>query len=158
MDVVGEFECSDPTLNKTFQLAHWTEIGSVQGVPTDCPIRERCGWTGDAHNIVPYTMDRFDAASMWRKYIDDIVTTSQRTGSMLVFGKTDRKKRIKEAGIPTMIAPGKRIIGGASADWGSAIAFIPWDIYVRTGDLRALKEHYKTRCNHFLGSLAIGKR
>lgn len=144
MEVVGEFECSDPTLNKAFQLAHWTQIGGIQGVPTDCPIRERCGWTGDAHNVVPYCMDRFDAASMWRKYIEDIVTTAQNTGPMLCFGKAigERTKQIKAVGVPTMVAPGKRFIGEGSPDWGCAIAFIPWDIYVRTGDMRSLKEHY----------------
>jgi len=144
MEVVGEFECSDPTLNKAFQLAHWTQIGGIQGVPTDCPIRERCGWTGDAHNVVPFCMDRFDANSMWRKYIGDIVTTAQNTGSMLCFGKAigERTKQIKAVGIPTMVAPGKRFIGEGSPDWGCAIAFIPWDLYFRTGDLRSLNEHY----------------
>tara|TARA_R110002050_G_scaffold141496_2_gene266691 strand:+ start:37445 stop:40279 length:2835 start_codon:yes stop_codon:yes gene_type:complete len=144
MEVTGEFSCSDETLNRAFDWAHWTQIGNVQGVPTDCPVRERCGWTGDALIIVPYTMYRFDAASMWRKYTDDIVTTAQVTGSMLCFGKAvgERTKQIKEVGIPTMVAPGKRFIGEGSADWGSALAFIPWDIYVRTGDLRSLQEHY----------------
>jgi len=144
MEVVGDFECSDPTLNKVFQLAHWTQIGGIQGVPTDCPIRERCGWTGDAHNVVPYCMDRFDAASMWRKYIGDIVTTANKTGPMLCFGKGigERTRQIKKVGIPTMVAPGKRFIGEGSPDWGCAIAFIPWDIYVRTGDMRLLRKYY----------------
>lgn len=144
MEIVGDFECSDPTLNKVFQMAHWTQIGGIQGVPTDCPVRERCGWTGDAHNIVPFTMYRFDAASMWRKYTHDVVTTAQVTGPMLCFGKGmgERTKQIKKVGIPTMVAPGKRFIGEGSADWGSALAFIPWDVYVRTGDLRLLQEHY----------------
>lgn len=146
MEIVGDFECSDPTLNKVFQLAHWTQIGGIQGVPTDCPIRERCGWTGDAHNVVPYCMDRFDAASMWRKYIGDIVTTAKNTGPMLCFGKGlgERTKQIKKVGIPTMVAPGKRFIGEGSPDWGCAIAFIPWDIYVRTGDMRPLKNCYSS--------------
>ncbi len=144
MEVTGEFLCSDETLNRAFDWAHWTQIGNVQGVPTDCPVRERCGWTGDAHLIVPYTMYRFDAASMWRKYTDDIVTTAQVTGPMLCFGKApgERTRQIKKAGIPTMVAPGKRFIGEGAPDWGSAIAFIPWDIYIRTGDVRSLQEHY----------------
>ncbi len=146
MAVVGEFECSDPTLNKAYQLAHWTQIGGVLGVPADCPVRERCGWTGDAHNIVPYTLLHLDAAAMWRKYIDDIVTTAQVTGPMLCFGDEfgERTREIKKVGIPTMVAPGKRFIGEGSPDWGCAIAFIPWDIYVRTGDMRSLEQHYES--------------
>ena len=144
MGVTGEFTCSDETINETFRMAHRTQIGNIHGVPTDCPIRERCGWTGDAHLTVPYTMFRFDAASMWRKYVRDIVTSSMKSGEMLSFEKTDRKVLFKEAGIPTMVAPGKRYIGGASPGWGSALVFIPWDIYLFTGDHRSLELHYES--------------
>jgi alpha-L-rhamnosidase len=144
LTVTGNFECSDDTLNRAFEWANRTFVGNVQGVPTDCPVRERCGWTGDAHLIVPYSMYRFDAASLWMKYTDDIVTTATRSTPMLIFGKGmgERVVKPKAAGIPTMVAPGKRFIGEASPDWGSAIVYIPWDIYLHTGDLRPLKRHY----------------
>ncbi len=144
LPVTGNFECSDATLNRAFEWANRTFVGNVQGVPTDCPIRERCGWTGDAHLIVPYSMYRYDAASLWMKYTDDIVTTAKRSSPMLIFGKGmgERVVKPKAVGIPTMVAPGKRFIGEASPDWGSAMVFIPWDIYLHTGDLRPLKRHY----------------
>lgn len=144
LPVTGNFECSDETLNRAFEWANRTFVGNVQGVPTDCPIRERCGWTGDAHLIVPYSMYRYDAASLWRKYTDDIVSTATRSAPMLIFGKGmgERVVKPKAAGIPTMVAPGKRFIGEASPDWGSAVVFIPWDIYLYTGDLRPLRRHY----------------
>ncbi|MEY3894996.1 MAG: hypothetical protein RLZZ214_515 [Verrucomicrobiota bacterium] len=144
LPVTGNFESSDETLNRAFEWANRTFTGNIQGVPTDCPVRERCGWTGDAHLIVPYSMYRFDAASLWMKYTDDIVTTATRNTPMLIFGKGmgERVVKPKAAGIPTMVAPGKRFIGEASPDWGSAIVFIPWDIYLHTGDLRLLKRHY----------------
>jgi alpha-L-rhamnosidase len=144
MEVIGDFSCSDSILNKAFKWAHWTQIGGVLGVPTDCPIRERCGWTGDAHNIVPYTLYRFNAATMWKKYTRDIVTSAQVSKPMAKFNKSmrDRVKAIKAVGIPTMVAPGKRFIGEATPDWGSALPFIPWDVYVRTGDIFLLSENY----------------
>ncbi|WP_139959691.1 alpha-L-rhamnosidase [Flavicella sediminum] len=144
MAITGEFSSSDTTLNKIFDMAHWTQSGGLLGVPVDCPIRERCGWTGDAQLTVPYTLYRFDAASLWRKYTTDIVTTAQIKAPMLCFGDefAERTRQIKMAGIPTMIAPGKRFIGEGSPGWGSAIAFIPWDIYVQTGDARTLSTHY----------------
>ncbi|WP_159020704.1 alpha-L-rhamnosidase [Algibacter sp. L3A6] len=146
MTVTGEFSSSDDTLNRIFDIAHWTQSGGVLGIPMDCPVRERCGWTGDAHLTVPYTMYRFDAASMWRKYTTDIATTAELSAPMLCFGDEfgERTRQIKKSGIPTMVAPGKRFIGEGSPDWGSAIAFIPWDIYVHTGDTRSLKEHYSS--------------
>lgn len=146
MEEVGEFSCSDSLLNTLYDWAYWTQIGGIQGVPTDCPVRERCGWTGDAHIITPFTLYRFDAATMWNKYVRDIVTTAQVSKPMLcsVKGSGERKLGVKKADIPTMIAPGKRLCDEASPDWGSALAFIPWDVYVRTGDIRSLSEHYSS--------------
>lgn len=144
LPVTGRFTCSDPTLNMAFEWAHRTFTGNIQGVPTDCPIRERCGWTGDAHLIVPYSMFRFDAAALWAKYAGDIATSARRDTPMLSFGGSmgERGVKPKAAGIPTMVAPGKRFIGEATPDWGAAIVFIPWDIYLHTGDRRLLERSY----------------
>lgn len=161
LPVTGTFESSDETLNRAFEWANRTFVGSIQGVPTDCPVRERCGWTGDAHLIVPYSMYRFDAASLWNKYTQDIVTTARRDSNMLVFGNGmgERTVKPKAAGIPTMTAPGKRFIGEASPDWGSAIVFIPWDVYLFTGDKRPLERNYNSMCQwtqHLEGRSANG--
>ena len=63
---------------------------------------------------------------------------------MLSFGLNmdERVVKPKAAGIPTMVAPGKRAIGEATPDWGSAIVFIPWDHYLHTGDIRPLERNY----------------
>ena len=140
MPVIGEFECSDPTLNDAFQKAYWTQIGNFVGIPTDCPVRERCGWTGDAHNIVPYNLYQFDSAVSWRKYVNDIGTTAERKPD--ASGKAKKRDSEELQGLPAMIAPGKRLAGTAKPDWGSALVFIPWDLYRFTGDARPLKDHY----------------
>ena len=144
MPVRGEFACSDPVLQRMFELSDWTTVGNMQGLPTDCPGRERCGWTGDAHLLPPFALHRYDSAALWTKYQGDILTSAAREGPMLMFGKDfgDRKTGLKKAGLPTMIAPGKRSSGAASPDWGSAIVFIPWDLYRFTGDVRILERNY----------------
>lgn len=144
MPVRGEFACSDPVIQKAYEIAEWTLVGNLQGLPSDCPGRERCGWTGDAHLLTPFALHRFDGTALWNKYMGDILTSADREGPMLMFGKDfgDRKTGHKVAGLPTMIAPGKRSSGAASPDWGSAIVFVPWDIYRLTGDLRPLERNY----------------
>lgn len=144
MPVRGEFVCSDPVIQRLFELADWTLIGNMQGLPTDCPGRERCGWTGDAHLLAPFALHRYHGDSLWNKYYNDILTSAATEGKMLTFGENfgERKQGFKPAGLPTMIAPGKRTSGAASPDWGSAIIFIPWDIYRFTGDTRILERNY----------------
>ncbi len=144
MPVRGEFSCSDPLMQRMFELSDWTTVGNMQGLPTDCPGRERCGWTGDAHLLTPFALHRFDSTALWMKYQADILTSAAHEGPMLMFGKDfgDRRTGLKQAGLPTMVAPGKRTNGAASPDWGSAIVFIPWDVYCFTGDTRILERNY----------------
>jgi len=42
------------------------------------------------------------------------------------------------------VAPGKRKIGEASPDWGTAIVQIPWYLYLYYGDTCVLERHYAT--------------
>ncbi|NSW78863.1 MAG: family 78 glycoside hydrolase catalytic domain [Chthonomonadetes bacterium] len=122
----GTFECSDEMLNRIHRTALWTEVSNLHSVPTDCPHRERCGWLGDAHVSAEMTIYNFEMAPFWRKYLEDIETS------------------LTENGLPTFVAPGKRKIGEASPDWGTAIVQIPYYLYVYYGDTTVLEKHYDT--------------
>ena len=119
----GEFECSDALLNRIHRTALWTEVSNLHGVPTDCPARERCGWLGDAQVSAEMTIYNFDMARFWTKYLEDIHTS-------------------QVAGLPAMVAPGKRERVRATPDWGTAVVQIPWYVYLYYGDKRILEEHY----------------
>ena len=41
----GLFECSDSTINHLHKMAIRTMLSNIDGLPTDCPHRERCGWS-----------------------------------------------------------------------------------------------------------------
>jgi len=122
----GTFECSDEMLNRIHRTAIWTEISNLHSIPTDCPHRERCGWLGDAHVSAEMTIYNFEMANFWAKYLEDIETS------------------LTEKGLPTFVAPGKRKIGEASPDWGTAIVQLPWYLYLYYGDTRVLERHYPT--------------
>ncbi|MDY5020800.1 MAG: family 78 glycoside hydrolase catalytic domain, partial [Blautia sp.] len=44
----GFFESSNPLLNRLVDMTAWSTRGNSLDIPTDCPTRERHGWTGDA--------------------------------------------------------------------------------------------------------------
>lgn len=44
---IGMFSCSDELLGKLQQLCRWSTISNMHSIPTDCPHREKNGWTGD---------------------------------------------------------------------------------------------------------------
>ena len=48
MRQTGSFECSNELLNRFFEATVRSTKGNSLDVPTDCPTRERHGWSGDA--------------------------------------------------------------------------------------------------------------
>jgi len=42
-----QFECNDPRLNRLWQNTVWSQKANTIAIPTDCPQREKAGWTGD---------------------------------------------------------------------------------------------------------------
>jgi alpha-L-rhamnosidase len=141
----GEFECSEPQINKLHELAVRTALSNLQGIPSDCPHREKCGWLGDAHAVAPFENYNFQMDNFWAKYIEDIRSTASayekntlhHRYSNSIFYWTE-----KAAGIPYMIAPGKRLCGVASPDWGTAVVQLPWFSYLYYGNDEALKKYY----------------
>lgn len=135
----GEFESSDPMLNRIHEAAVWTQLSNLHGIPTDCPHRERCGWLGDAQVAAEMSIYNFDMARLWAKYLGDIETTSRSGG-------------------PKMISPGKRIPGDATPDWGTAVVQLPWYLYLYYADIQTLKTCYPgmERWLAHLGDIAEG--
>lgn len=144
MQTAGTFNCSDPQINKLHELAVWTIKSNMVGIPTDCPHRERCGWTGDAHTVAPALIYNLDARLFLTKYLYDMRSSARESKKELYFGLNfqDRSIVTKPVGIPTMIVPGKRTSGIASPDWGTAAVQIPWYLYLYYGDINLLREFY----------------
>ena len=48
MEETLKFSCSHPLINKFVENTRWSAKNNHAEIPTDCPTRERHGWTGDA--------------------------------------------------------------------------------------------------------------
>ena len=70
--VAGEFECSNPLLNKIWRAGRWAYLSNLQGIPTDCPHREKNGWTGDAHLAAEQGLLNYAPAAVYTKWINDL--------------------------------------------------------------------------------------
>ena len=125
LEPIGTFACSDPVLNRIYETAKWTLLSNVHGIPTDCPAREKCGWLGDAQITSEFALLNFDAGSFYAKYLHDIETSWHGDA-------------------PGDVAPGKRCSApNGHLDWGLAIVFVPWHVYLYGGgDEAILRDHY----------------
>ncbi|MES2921810.1 MAG: family 78 glycoside hydrolase catalytic domain [Verrucomicrobiota bacterium] len=121
---IGEFECSDPMLNKLYQNTLWSQKGNFLELPTDCPQRdERAGWTGDTQVFAPTALYNMDAGNFYRQWL---------------FSLRDGFRDDPAGGYPD-VAPYTGFNHGA-AGWGEAGMIVPWTVYLHTGDKRVLAE------------------
>ena len=64
MTRTGWFRCSDERINRLHEAAVWSLRGNACDIPTDCPTRERAGWTGDWQIFVPTAAFLYDVAGL----------------------------------------------------------------------------------------------
>lgn len=79
---VGSFSCSDTTLNKIWKATNQSYLSNLHSIPTDCPQREKNGWTADAHIAAELGLLNFDGITFYEKWINDIIDNQQRDGSI----------------------------------------------------------------------------
>ncbi len=122
----GYIRSSDPLINKLWEAINSSYLSNLFGYPTDCPQREKNGWTGDAHIAVETGLYNFDAITIYEKWLADHRDEQQPNG-------------VLPAIIPT---GGWGYEWGNGPDWTSTIAIIPWNIYLFYGDTSLLSRCY----------------
>lgn len=128
------FECSDPDLNRLHDATVWSFRGNVVDVPTDCPTRERSGWTGDFQVFAPTATFLYDIDGFARKWLRAVRDDQYDDGSLAMFSPdSELMKR-------TLDNPSR--VGGGSAGWGDAAVVVPWALYESYGDSGVLAENW----------------
>ncbi len=125
----GSFECSNPLINQFVSCTLWSEKSNSADVPTDCPTRERSGWTGDSQVF-------FDTASYLtayqpfaRKHIRDITDRQARNGKLHQIVP----KGGEDFWMTTM---------NGSVGWADAGVLIPYRMWKKYGDVRILEDNF----------------
>ena len=82
LEQTGFFGCSDPLINGLFHATVWSAKGNHLDIPTDCPTRERHGWTGDAQIFFETAGYLFDFAAFSQKYLRDVYDLQRKDGCL----------------------------------------------------------------------------
>ena len=124
---IGNIHSSDTILNKIWRATNNSYLSNLFGYPTDCPQREKNGWTGDAHTAIETALYNFDGITIYEKWLADHRDEQQPNG-------------VLPAIIPTS---GWGYTWANGPDWTSTIAIIPWNIYLFYGDTKLLSDCYE---------------
>ncbi|MEE4195846.1 MAG: family 78 glycoside hydrolase catalytic domain, partial [Anaerolineae bacterium] len=127
------FHCSDPDIDQLFQNTLWSQKGNFLDVPTDCPTRERAGWTGDGQIFVRTGTYLMDTAAFFKKWLKDMAVLQRPDGKI-----HNQIPATSDPDDPNHMD--SRTAG--SAGWGDAAVIIPWTMWKMTGDLRFLEENW----------------
>ena len=123
------FDSSNPLLNRFVECTRWSAKNNAADLPTDCPTRERHGWTGDAQIFFGTASYLFDYAGFARKYLHDVYDWQRRDGCL------------------PQIAPAGGVdfymytLNG-SVGWADAGVIIPYRYWKQYGDDSILHEFY----------------
>lgn len=135
MPASGAFTCSDPLLNQLHHNVEWSMKSNFLDLPTDCPQRERAGWTGDAQIFAPTASFLMDTRAFFRKWLADLALEQRADGAVGSF-------------IPNPIRLAKgfnatwfNVLDG-SAGWGDCSVILPWELYNAYGDVEVLERQY----------------
>ncbi|TDE10601.1 family 78 glycoside hydrolase catalytic domain [Jiangella asiatica] len=128
----GWFECSDERVNRLHEAAVWSLRSNVCDIPTDCPTRERAGWTGDWQIFVSTAAFLYDVAGFSVKWLRDLAVEQRSSGAVNHCVPNTLSDAIVE----------KFGVAHGAAGWGDAAVLVPWEVYRAYGDQELLREQW----------------
>lgn len=146
LPTVGGFASSDENLNAVYRLLLRAALGNLAGIGTDCPSREKLGWTYDGFVAMQAASHEYDVGLLCAKWVDDMRDAQEPGGNVPRIVPTGGWGKVKQDGS----------MGRNDPWWGSSIVRAPWFLYLRQGDRRALETAYPAmkRYVDFIGSTA----
>lgn len=129
----GEFTCSNERINQLVNNVRWSQKSNFVDVPTDCPTRERAGWTGDVNVFSETACYLSDTRKFLKKWLQDFVGLQKPDGSLPFI--------VPE--IP-MFSDGVDMqnLPYSSAGWSDALLNVPLVLYRFYGDKESISLVY----------------
>lgn len=121
----GGFRCSDDVLNRLQAMTRNSTLSNFYYFPTDCPQREKNGWTGDASMSARQTILNLAPEKSYKEWLFNI-----------------RKAQNEDGMIPGVVPTDKWGYGkGFGPSWDGVIVNLPYFMYLYRGDKEILEEN-----------------
>lgn len=136
LETTADLHSSDPRIDQLFRNTVWSQRSNFLAVPTDCPQRERAGYTGDLQIFAETAATLMGVAAFLDRWFADV-----------------RRDQARRGGGVGVIVPEPPAMGGdfgagtifgdirTPAGWADAITIGPWALYRHYGDRRFLEDN-----------------
>ncbi|MCE7011355.1 glycoside hydrolase family 78 protein [Kibdelosporangium philippinense] len=125
----GTFRCSEPFYEQLDQAMRRTLRNNLHGIPTDTPMFEKNGWTGDAQLGAPVMMYAFGMARFLTKWLNDLADSQNDVGQLPVVVPSGSWGYREAAPAP---------------EWTTVYPFLLREMYRIYGDTSIAGEHWET--------------
>lgn len=138
---LGSFETSHAEINRLYENTRWSQRSNMVSIPTDCPQREKGGWTGDIQIYAKTALLNENVTPFLTRWLQNAACSQQKNGAI--------PNVIPLTGIYEFLEKVSRIVYRnfspvGEAGWGDAICIVPWSMYQVTGNTCILREQYET--------------
>ncbi|MDT0647990.1 family 78 glycoside hydrolase catalytic domain [Zunongwangia sp. F260] len=122
----ADFSTSNQLFNNINKIWRRSQVDNMHGgIVSDCPHRERNGYTGDGQVACATVIHNYDVRNFYFKWIGDMLDS-----------------QVVSTGYVPNCSPWQPGCGGGVA-WGAAIAIMPWEFYKHYGALDMLEISYE---------------
>ncbi|KAH4069933.1 hypothetical protein HBI95_075210 [Parastagonospora nodorum] len=133
--ITGSFTCSDAHLNKLYHNIVWGARSNFTDTPTDCPTRERMGWTGDIQVFSSTATMLFDSQNFLRRYLRCLAAEQLADGTIPPYIPSGASQFSSQLSLMTRMT-------SESTGWGDASTMVPWALYWHYNDEVVLLRQY----------------
>ncbi len=123
------FDSSNELLNQFVKNTLWSLKNNSADLPTDCPTRERHGWSGDAQIFVNTASYMVNYAPFAMKYENDLCDWQKKNGNF--------PQIAPEGGTDFYMNPMNGSVG-----WSDAGILIPYRLWKKYGDQGIIEKYY----------------
>lgn len=120
--VSGTFSCDNETVNKIQECTIRSDLSNLVSIPTDCPQREKNGWTADAALSTEQFYYNFDCRKVLECWHKTLCAAQKESGELPGIAPT----------------AGWGFAWGNGPAWDSALIEIPYRTYKFYGDKRPI--------------------
>lgn len=153
----GTFLTSNKKLNRLYENIRWSQRANMLSIPTDCPQREKAGWTGDMLVYAKTAMLNEECTSFFTRWLMNMACDQDKYGIIPMVVPQDGNYPMMGKLIQ-MSSGGKG--NGTSSGWGDAAVAVPYSMYQVTGNTAILELQYdcmKKWCDYIIKQCADKK-